>query len=287
MNKVVSLSEAAGLIKDGEMVAFGGMTLYRRPMALVHEIIRQKIKDLQLLSFMGGIESDLLIAAGLVATVRVCYLGMEILGLAPYFRAAVEQGKIKVIEETNLTVCAGLRATLARMPAAFVDDLHETDILSVRKDLKYSSCPFTDKRLVAIPALQPDVAVIHVAWADEEGNAGFEGNLGIDLELSKAARKVILTTEKLLTRDEIVSSQLKAKILGFCVDRVVLTPYGAHPTSCYPYYTFDLPHLLSYLASSDPDSLQNYFDRYIYGAPSPEEYFKAVGGRAAAQRLSL
>jgi len=212
---------------------------------------------------------------------------MEILGLAPYFRRAVEQGKVKVVEETNLTVCAGLRATLIRTPAAFIDDLHETDILSVRNDLKYISCPFTGKTLVAVPPLQPDVAVIHVAWSDEEGNAGFEGNLGIDLELSKAARKVILTTEKLLTKEEIVSSQLKARVLSFCVDRVVLFPYGAHPTSCYPYYTFDLKHLLSYLASAEEGSLQSYLQRYIFGAASQEDYIEAIGGRKAVQRLSL
>ncbi len=255
-DKVVSMDEAASLVQPGDTLALGGMTLYRRPMAFVRELIRQGTGDLTLLSLTAGYESDLLVGAGLVKRVRTCYFGLEVFGLAPMFTKLATAGKVEVIEETEASIAFGLRATLAGVGFMPGQGWRETDILRVRPDVKLVEDPYSERSYVAFPALHPDVAVIHARAADRLGNALLDGNLAVDWELSLAAEKTILTTERLVEELE-----GQAEILGLYVNVVVEAPRGAHPTSCYPDYPLASEEILDYVEAC----VAGRFEQYLEG----------------------
>ncbi|MBU0703067.1 MAG: CoA transferase subunit A [Chloroflexi bacterium] len=196
-DKVVDLASAAGLIHNGDTLALGGMTLYRRPVAFVRALLQRNPppRDLTLLCFTAGFESDLLVGAGLVRRTRTCYFGLESFGLAPMFTRAATVGTLEVVEETEASLAFGLRATLAGV--GFMPGLGwlGTDMLKVRPDVQVITDPYTGEEVVAFPAVTCDVAVIHALRADRAGNAVLGGNLAVDVELSLAAERVIVTAE--------------------------------------------------------------------------------------------
>src|SRR5262245_37403402 len=169
-DRQLSLTEAAALVKPGDVLALGGMTLYRRPVAFVYELLRRldRPTDLTLLCFTAGYESDLLIGAGCVSRVRSCYVGLEIFGLAPMFTAAKN---LDVVQESEASLAYGLRATMAGV--GFMPSLAwlGTDMLALRPDVKTVSDPYTGEELVAFPAIGCDFAVVHALVADRAGNA--------------------------------------------------------------------------------------------------------------------
>src|SRR5579863_5143710 len=152
--KLMPLSEAARLVCDGDTLGVGGMTLYRKPMAFVRELARNKVKDLTLLSFTCSFEAELLAAANALATLRSCYFGLEYLGLAPILRRAIEDGAIRVVEETEYSIAIGLQASLMRVPyLPSRDCLIGTDYFRVRPDLKRAPCAVTGEMLTWFPAV--------------------------------------------------------------------------------------------------------------------------------------
>jgi glutaconate CoA-transferase subunit A len=245
-DKRVSLQEAIEAIDlDGCTLALGGVTLYRRPMAfslalLNHYQHREKPKDLTLLSFTAGVESDILIGAGLVSNTRTCYFGLEAFGLAPHFTSAAAAGTINIIEETEASLAFGIRATLAGVGFMPSYAWQGTDLFQLRPDVKTVVDPYSNEELTAFPAVNCDIAVIHALEADSQGNALIGGNWGVDKELSLAADHVIITAEK-------ISPKLsKADIIGPAVNAVVEAPKGAWPTSCHPLYPLDSESILNY-----------------------------------------
>ncbi|MFQ5891840.1 MAG: CoA transferase subunit A, partial [Candidatus Methanofastidiosia archaeon] len=256
-------------------LSLGGMTLYRRPMAFALQLARNKIKNLTLFNLTSSIESDLLVGAGCVKRIRTCYFGMEFLGLAPNFRRAAESQKIKIFEETELTIALALQAALMDVPFLPTGKLFNTDILKVREDLEIFKSPIGDEKLIAVRAVRPDVAVIHVPVCSEEGYAQIPGNLGVDKELSRCAKKVILTTEKIVSTKEL--SKKRVEIFGFNVDCVVELEKGAHPTSCYPLYALDLHALLAYMYfSSEEQFFESFLKEYVLGVESHREYLEKI-----------
>lgn len=258
MNKVISMDEAVKMVPSGGMLALGGMTLYRRPMAFVLALLDQFAKekfpnDLTLLSFTASLESDLLLGAGMVRKVRSCYFGMEIFGLAPMFTYLAGRGAVEILEETEASLAYGLRAQMAGvgfMPGrAWVG----TDLPRLRPDVRTVVDPYSGEELVAFPAIRPDVAVIHALRADVDGNAQIGDNKAVDEELGMTASTVIVTAE------EIVPELNKTDLIAPYVDWVVAAPHGAAPTSCHPLYPLDGLQLLTYTEQvSDPDSFQVY-----------------------------
>ncbi len=286
--KTMKMEEAVGLVNDGDMLAIGGYTLYRKPMAFIRELIRKGVKNLTALSFAGSVDVDMLIGSGAVAAVRSCYVGMEYLGLAPNHRRWVESGAVRLIEESELTIGVGLKAALQRAPSVLVKQLLETDMLKVRSDIRISTCPLTSQRVVALPAIKPNVAVIHVTEADPFGNACFEGNICADRELAMVSDRVILTAERIVSMGELKQSPRPVHVCNFEVDAVVEAPLGAHPTSAYPYYTFDLWHLFDYLdAGKSSDEFRRYLDRHVFQCADEKAYVKQIGGTAALERILL
>jgi glutaconate CoA-transferase subunit A len=257
VNKLVSLDEAAGLVQDGDTLALGGMTLYRRPLAYVRALLlrEERPRDLSLLCFTAGFESDLLVGAGMVRRTRTCYFGLESFGLAPMFTRAVGEGKIEVVEETEASLGFGLRARMAGVGFMPGQGWLGTDLLDVRPDVKVVEDPYTGDELVAFPAVGCDVAVIHALRADRRGNALLGGNLAVDVELSCVAERVVVTAEDVVERLE-----GPVEIGGLPVTAVVHAPRGAWPTSCYPLYPVGGKELLRYTEAC-PDG----FDEYVEG----------------------
>ena len=275
--KLTTLAEAARLVRAGDTVGVGGMTLYRKPMAFVRELARAGAKDLTLLGFTCAFEAELLAAAGVLGTIRTCYFGMEFLGLAPRLRRATEEGRIKIVEETEYTIAIGLQAALMCVPYLPSRDTElGTDYFRIRPDLKRARCPVTGEMLTWFPAVAPRVAVIHVPMADERGNAWLGGQHCIDIQLAMAAEVTIVTAERIVPTAEIRDAQGAAGLVSFMVDAVVEAPGGAHPTSCYPDYPVDVVHLARYLLGARRKETQQYLDRYVHGPASPGDYLERV-----------
>jgi glutaconate CoA-transferase subunit A len=263
IDKSSTFSETVKLVPSGGTLALGGMTNYRRPIAFVRALINNyqetgEPKDLTLINFTAGFESDLLVGAGMVSRVRSCYFGLEIFGLAPMFTYYANRGEIEVIEETEASLALGLRATLAGigfMPArAWIG----TDLPQLRPDVRTIIDPYTDEELIAFPAIKPDVAVIHAIKTDREGNAIIGNNKGVDEELTVAADKVILTTEEIVPRLE------RVDLITQFIDTIVEAKNGALPTSCHPLYQIDGEALLEYVEQvSDPSSFAAYLPRFL------------------------
>jgi glutaconate CoA-transferase subunit A len=263
IDKRSTFAEAVRLIPSGSMLALGGLTNYRRPVAFVKALINhyqksQTPQDLTLLSFTAGLESDLLVGAGMIKRVRSCYFGLEIFGLAPMFTHYANRGEIEVVEETEASLAFGLRASAASIGFLPARAWIGTDLPQLRPDVRTVNDPYSGETLIAFPAIKPDVAVIHAIEADWEGNAIIGGNKGVDEELTLAAEKVILTAEKIVKKLD------RVDLIGQFTDMVVPAPQGALPTSCHPLYQIDGEALLEYVEQvSDPSSFAAYLPRLL------------------------
>jgi glutaconate CoA-transferase subunit A len=260
MNKVVSMAEAATLVPSGATLALGGMTLYRRPVAFVFELLRQPAppRDLTLLSFTCSYESDLLVGAGLVKRVRTCYFGFEAFGLAPKFTEAGNQGSIEIVEESEASLSFGLRAAIAEVGFMPGRGWLGTDMLKLRPDVRTILDPYTSEELVAFPALHPDIAILHALAADRGGNAQFGRNLGVDQELALASGKVIVTAERVVDRLE------HADIIAPLVTAVVEAPGGAWPTSCHPLYPLAGEEIMDYMEACGRQDFEGHLKQRLF-----------------------
>jgi glutaconate CoA-transferase subunit A len=251
------------LLQDGQTLALGGMTIYRRPVAFTRALIQRADppRNLTLLAFTGGLASDMLVGAGLVSRVRSCYFGLETFGLAPMFTALAGTPQLAVIEESEASIAAGIRAQLAQVGFMPSRAWQGTQMFTVRPDVKTIPDPYTGEPVTAFPAIPINVAVIHVLQADYSGSAILGGNPTIDADLTFAADKVILTAEEVIpVLDE------KADIPGIAVDFVVAQPYGAWPTSCYPRYPIAGEQILAYIDACN----QQQFTQFIAELEPPD-----------------
>ncbi len=201
-NKVAKLTDIGKLIKDGDSVAVGGAWLSSHPMALVRQIIRSGIKNLHVMTILGSVDIDMLVGAGCVDRLMFSFVSMEAYGLPPNFRRAVEKGNLKCDEISGLAIIIGFEATGRGVPFLPYRGPSGSDFLKQRPDFyKQIACPFTGEEMMAIPAIKPDVAIIHAQRADAAGSIQIEGTAGSDLELAKAAKKVIVTVEEIVPTD--------------------------------------------------------------------------------------
>jgi glutaconate CoA-transferase subunit A len=277
INKRMDLAQALQQIRNGDTIGIGGMTLYRKPMAFVRGLVRRQLRDLTVMGMCSGFEAELLAAAGSLGTLRTCYFGLEFLGLAPILRKAVEQGRVKVVEETEYTIAVGLQAALMRVPYLPSRDCEVgTDFFRIRSDLRRAPCPVTGEELTWFPALAPRVAIIHAPMADEQGHTWLGGQHSVDAQLAMAADYTIVTAEKIVTTAEIKAAQGGAGLVSFMVDAVVEVPGGAHPTSCYPDYPLDVVHLTNYLRQARSGSASQYLSQYVHTPVSQAQYLNCI-----------
>jgi glutaconate CoA-transferase subunit A len=255
LDKTGTLEDAVRFVRDGHTIALGGMTIYRRPVAFVQALINTEDppRNLTLLSFTAGIAADMLVGAGMVEKIRTCYFGLESFGLAPMFTKAAGDGSIEIIEESEASIANGLRAKMAGV--SFMPSLawKDTDMFSVRRDVRIIKDPYEDKDLTAFPAIGCDVAVIHVLKADKFGNCRLGGNPTIDHELTLVAEKVIITAEEVVE-----TLETSIDFSGLPVSAVVHLPKGAWPTSCYPTYPIDGDEILRYIDACNKGEFETY-----------------------------
>lgn len=276
-NKSVLLDEAAGQVADGATVALGGGLSARLPMALVRELIRQRRRALHVVGSAHSIDVDLLVAAGAVRRCEESYVGFEQdLGLAPAYRAAAQDGRIEIAESCCATMLAQLRAAEMGLPFLPVRGVRGSDILALHPEYAEVTCPFTGEMLVAVPALRPDVALLHAPFGDRYGNLHLEQPYVLDERFAGASRVVVATVDRVVSTEEVAAAGVT--IPAHLVAAVAEVPFGAHPCSSYPNYAYDRAHLAEYVAAAQAGgtALEKYLDSYVYDM-SEMEYRAAIG----------
>ena len=265
--KLMNTEEAIGLVKDGDLLTTGGVSFHRVPMELIREIIRQGKKDLGLVDREPAMDFDLLIGAGVVKSVRFAMLGLELFGFALNFRKAAEEGKIELIEDTCGAMLNGLRAASMGTPFIPIRGVFGTDLLKVGIEkgiYKVTKDPFTNEDLVAVRAIEPDVALLHAQRADIYGNVQIWGGRFEDVWKAKAAKKVIVSVEEIVDHETIRLEPHKNTLPYPYVEAVVHLPNGAYPASCYGLYDADYQHITEYTQMVRNGKFQEYLDNYVY-----------------------
>ncbi len=285
-HKVMSLQKAvATFVPDGCHCSIGGFTVNRNPMAAVYEIIRQKKRNLHLYAHSNGQGVDELIGAGCVSHLEIAYGGSG--RFAPTcicFRRAVESGAVRVEDYSNYQMTLRFAAGAMGLPFMPVRSGLGTDIVNqwgFDRALRQNNDKIPDQkmvvidnpfgnwgeadRLVLVPAITPDVTLIHVQRADAAGTVCIEGLTFADIEQAKAARSVVVTCETLVETDALRRRPENNQIPFFCVDAVVPVPYGAYPTACYRHYDYDPVYLNRYREHArDSQSFEAYLQRYVF-----------------------
>jgi glutaconate CoA-transferase subunit A len=280
----MSLEDAISTyVQNGDLIGLGGLSFWRKAISACREIIRQNKKDLSLCSFVGGLEVDMLIAGECVSEVRSCFVGMEIFGMAAHYRKAVESGSIKISEESEATIALGLRASYLKVPFMPLKGIIGTDLPKVRNDIKQIEDPLgSGTQIMAVPKIDLDVAILHVPYADEYGNGNIAGTVWMDADMAKTAKKTIIICEKLVETEDIRYLPGKAHLPMQTTTAVVKIPFGAHPTSCYPIYTFDPKHIQTYLKTDFNDYRKKYIE-----TKSHADYLDNTGGAKTILNIML
>jgi glutaconate CoA-transferase subunit A len=279
--KVVSLAEAAALVPDGTSVGIGGSTLSRTPMAMIWALIRAGRRDLFCTRSITSNEGELLFASETSRHILTSWFSQGIVwGVSRIMRSYTESGRARFEEWSHMAVGLRLRAGAMGVPFLPMRSMMGSDVLGHLPDTRLIDCPFTGEKLVLVPALNPDVALIHVQRCDAFGNAQIDGLPFMDIDLAMAANRVILTTERIVSNDQIRRAPDQTKIPFMAVDAVVEAPFGSAPHECYGLYEPLFGHLDAYAAQLRRDSEQGvraYLDRYFYGPKSWSEYLDLLG----------
>jgi glutaconate CoA-transferase subunit A len=242
-SKLVSLNDAvARFVEDEFSLLLGAGLEAQIPFSAGHEIVRQERRDLTIIAPISDMLIDQLVGAGVVRKVVAAWVGNVSAGLGHNFRRAVEQAipnPVEVVDHSNLTLATALHAAALGVPFLPTYTTLGTDILATNPDLKETKCPFTGRHLVAVKALQPDVAILPVQRADARGNSHVWGNLGVIPDAARAAKRVIVTAEEIVPAEVISSDPNRTVIPGFLVSAVVHEPFGCHPSPCLGYYGRD------------------------------------------------
>lgn len=288
MNKVLSAQQAISQIKDGMTVGIGGWGPRRKPMALIRELLRSDVKDLTVVAY-GGADVGMLCAAGKVKKVIYAFVSLDFIPLEPYFRIARQTGAVETMEIDEGMMLLGLRAAAWNVPYIPTAIGLGTDVVIVNPDLKLVDSPYDEKEWVAMPALNLDVALIHVDRADERGVCQIKGpDQYMDDWFARAAQNTIVSCDELVATDTFHQGD-EARYVFWeraQTNAVVHIPGGAHPSSCNPLYGFDAPHLKEYAATAKEGGFGDYFAKYIDNK-SEDEYQAAVGGIDAIKKLPL
>jgi glutaconate CoA-transferase subunit A len=279
--KVVSLEEAASLIKDGETVGIGGSTLSRTPIAMIFALIRAGRKRLSCARGIVSSEGDLLFASGISDHIVTSWFSQGIVwGISKVMRHYVEGRKARFDEWSHMAMGLRFRAGAMGLPFLPMRSMLGSDVLRERPEAREMACPFTGEKLLLVPALNPDVAIIHVQRCDAYGNAQIDGLQFMDIDLAMAANRVILTTERIVSNDQIRRAPDQTKIPFFAVEAVVEVPFGCAPHECGGIYEPLFRHMDYYtsLVNTDPVSgMGEYLERYIHGPKSWIDYLELLG----------
>jgi glutaconate CoA-transferase subunit A len=279
--KVVTLTEAASFIRDGEVVGIGGSTLSRTPMAMIWALIRANKKNLIGCRSIVSSEGDLLLGSGTCKSIETSWFSQGIVwGVSKVMRRFAETSTETYQEWSHLAMGLRFKAGAMGVPFLPMRSMIGSDLVSQRPEVREIKCPFTGESLLLIPALNPDVAIIHVQRCDPYGNAHIDGLQFMDIDLAMAAKRVILTTERIVSNQQIRRTPDQTKIPFFTVEAVVEVPYGSAPHECGGHYEPFFRHMDAYTSkvNSDPErGLSEYMDEFIYGPKSWGEYLNLIG----------
>lgn len=300
MNKTMTLADAVRhYIKDGCHLSIGGFTINRNPMAAIYEIIRQGRRDLHLYAHSNGQGVDELVGAGCIARLEIAYGGSgRFASTCLRFKKAVQDGTIAVEDYSNYQMSLRFLAGAMGIPFlptrsglgtdliarwGFPPAMRAADTKIPDQKLCVIDNPFkghTDtNQVVLVPAIHPDVTIIHVQKADCHGTARIKGLSFVDVEQAKAATHLIITCEELVEREELRDNPDLNQIPPFIVDAVVPVPHGAYPTACYGYYDYDPVFLKHYAGlTKDETAYRAYLDSHIRATASHVEFLQKAAG---------
>ena len=294
MSKLMTMKDAIDhFVHDGDTIVIEGFT-HLICFAAGHEIIRQRRRDLTLCRLTPDLIYDQLIGAGCVRRLVFSWAGNPGAGPLHALRRAVEQGvpnSIELEEYSHFGMVARLSAGAAKLPFYPLRDYKGSDLPRVNPQIKTVVCPFTGEELAAVPALNPDTAIIHVQRADENGNAHVWGLMGVQKEAAFASRRTIVVAEEIVPESAIRSDPNRTLIPGLIVDAVVHEPFGCHPSYAQGYYDRDNDFYVGWREiSQDVEKFNAYLDEWIYGVRDRSEYVARMGTAftrlKASERLS-
>jgi glutaconate CoA-transferase subunit A len=277
-DKLMTEQEAVSrFVYDG---CYIGTELYgtvRCPMSLVREVVRQGFRNLRVAG-QGVTELDLWLAAGIVKTLDITYIGLEVYGVSNALRREVESGRVeKVVEWSNGGITWRFKATAMGVPFLPVRAMLGTDTLRYSA-AKVVECPFTGQKLALLPALILDVGLIHVHRADRYGNCQIEGITGFSLEMSRACKRLIVSAEEIVATEEIRRYPDRTAIPYYLVDAVVHAPFASHPGEMAYLYCRDEPEIKAWVEASKTDEgAQAYLKEWIHDLPDHQAYLDKVG----------
>lgn len=288
-DKRTTLEDLAARVVDGALVAVGGGLSSREPLALLRAMLRHGVKGLTVVGSAHGIDIDLLSGGGAISRSFESYVGFEQdFGMAPNYRRALESGAISVDDSCCYTLVQQLRAAIQGLPFMPMRSVRGTSFLSLHPEYKKMVCPFTGEELLLVPAIEPDVALLHAQYGDAQGNLLIQGPPVADILFAKASRAVLATVE------EVVPTARLAELGGitipyFYVTAVSEVPFGAHPTACYPFYAYDRRHTALYYEAARKGAgafSAEYLSVFVHGAPDHADYLARIGGEKTRARLS-
>jgi len=295
-DKLMSAEEAVRrFVKDGDMIALGGFTVNRNAMVIAREIIRQGRRELHLVMHSHGQAMDILVGAGVVSRLELAYGGTG--RFAPTcirFRKAVQSGQVQVEDYSNFHMSLRFLAGALNLPFIPSCSGFESDVLNQHgfgPELRgrgripshkavITDNPFSPNRepVVLLPALTPDVALIHAQLVGEDGTVRIKGLTFLDIEQARAASRVIVTCEEVVPSAFLRQDPDQNSLPPFLVDAVVVAPFGAHPTACHYFYDYDPRHLNMYRqVAGDDNDFRKYLKEWVYGVADQEAYLAKVG----------
>ena len=278
MTKLIGLSEAiARYVNDGDTVYAAGFT-HMIPFAAGHEIIRQGKKDLVLARATPDLIYDQIVASGCARKVVFSYMGNPGVGSLRIVRAAVEAGDLEWEEYSHFSMISRLQAGATGLPFMPMNPTAAGDLERANPSYRTVTDPYSGRDVVVVPALNPDVAIVHVQRADSGGNAQIWGIIGEQKEAAFAARRVILTAEEIVDAGVIRSDPNRTLIPGFIVSAICHVPYCAHPSYTQGFYDRDNAFYLAWdKISKSQESVQAYLDEWVYGVKYRSEYWDKLG----------
>jgi glutaconate CoA-transferase subunit A len=283
--KLTTLDDAAGRVKDGDSVALGGCLFSRTPLGLMRALLRRRPRGLTIARNLMCYEGEWCLVADAVEKIVTSWMGIGLRwGVSKIVREYVESGRVVFEEWSHLGL--GLRFRAGAMGLPFLPSL--TMLGSGLMDVGGSrtiTCPYTGEMLHAVPALFPDVALLHVQRADRMGNCQIDGYPHMDADIAFAATTVLVTAEEIVPEDTIRRHPDRTVIPGFAVDALVHVPYGSYPHECYGLYDADPAHFTEYVAGIEArgaEGVTRYLDQFVYGPSTHAEYLARFGEPALA-----
>jgi glutaconate CoA-transferase, subunit A len=306
-DKVMTLSDAVRkYVKDGSHISIGGFTINRNPMAAVHEIIRQRIRDLHLYAHSNGQGLDELIGGGCVSRLDIAYGGNgKYAATCIRFRKAVQEGTIQIEDYSNFQMTLRFMAGAMGVPFlptvsslgtdlvnvwGFSREMREQDPRLPNQKMVVMDNPFGDwmdtPKVVLVPAIQADVTILHVQKADKQGTGRIQGLTFADVEQAKSAKHLILTCEEMVDTAVLRRNPDQNNIPFIHVDAVVPVSYGAYPTACYGYYDYDPTCMWNYAKYAKDDNLyREYLRKFVHDVKDHEEFIALNGGRERLAKI--